>query len=146
VSTRLDLDEIAWVAGVLEARGHVEVTDRRGNPAPRLRVTTRKHELLVELARLTGNRVVKDERGYQKRPCGEHCRDQHVHVVRQSTQWTADSSRATIILAATMPYVRTRRVEFLRALEAGMRQWPATKGDTAKKMKALGWPMPQEEA
>lgn len=139
VTEPLPLD---WMAGVIDARAHIEAYDRHGHIQPRLRVTTRKVELLEELARLTGNKVVLDSRGYSRRPCGAHCTAAHSHITRQSAQWTVDSARATVVLFSVVPLLRAQRPEAALALEAGLRRYPPVKGDVPRQMAALGWPLP----
>ena len=139
-----DLD-LHWVAGVIDARGHIELNDRRGTPMPRIRVTTRHVPLLQRLADLTGVKVRSDDRGYQRRSCGVHCTEQHVHVVRQSASWTVDSTRATIVLYAVSPFMVARHTEAIATLRIGLDSYPPQRGDTTKQMAALGWPIPSME-
>ncbi len=133
---------LAFVAGVLDARGHIDMNDRHGRPQPRLSVTTRRVELLQHLAQLTGTTVREDDRSYDRRPCGVHCTEHHSHAVRQSAYWRVDSSRATIVLYNVQPFIVCQRVEVAQALAAGLESYPAARGDTAKQMKALGWALP----
>lgn len=135
-------ERIAYIAGVIDARGHLEANNRHGKPQPRVRVTTRRHALLEDLAKSTGSKVVMDDRGYERRACSEHCEDRHQHVVRQSAQWTVDSSRATIVLYNIQPYVVAQRVEVGSLLRIGLQSYPAARGDTAKRMAKLGWSLP----
>jgi hypothetical protein len=134
---------LAYIAGVIDARGHIEAHNRHGHIQPRIRVTTRKIELLTYLAELTGNKVVLDDRGYARKPCGDHCDSAHSHVVRQSAQWTVDSSRATIVLWNIASLMHAQKAEALLALEAGMQAFPPARGDVPKQMAALGWVLPE---
>lgn len=131
-----------YVAGVVDARGHIEATNRHGHIQPRIRVTTRKADLLMYLSELTGTKVVLDDRGYSRRPCGAHCDHPHSEVVRQSTQWTVDSSRATILLFNIAPFMHAQRGEAALALQAGMQRFPPARGDAHKEMARLGWELP----
>lgn len=132
----------AYLAGVIDARGHIEAYNRHGHVQPRIRVTTRKVELLTALADFTGNKVVLDSRGYERKPCGDHCNAPHSHVQRQSAQWTVDSSRATVVLHNVFPFLIAQRAEAALALEAGLRAYPPARGDVPKQMAALGWTLP----
>lgn len=109
--------DLSYVAGVIDSRGHLEVTNRHGTPQPRIRVTTRRVALLSHLAQLTGTKVVTDDRGYERRQCSEHCKSKHVHAVRQSAQWTVDSARATIVLFNVAPLLVAVHAEALSLLE-----------------------------
>lgn len=133
----------AWIAGVIDARGHIEAHNRHGHIQPRVRITTRHMPLLSALAGFCGNKIVLDERGYSRRPCGDHCVDQHSHVVRQSAQWTVDSARATVVLYNVVPFMHAQREEATLALEAGLQRFPPARGDLPAQMLALGWVLPR---
>lgn len=130
--------ELAFISGVIEARGHIEV----GKRGPRIRITTARTPLLTYLAKHTGVKVVHDDRGYQRRPCSDHCEQPHSHYVRQSTQWTVDSTRATIVLHNVMPYLIDTQPKAKKALATGMKNYPPARGDTITQMKKLGWETP----
>lgn len=134
--------QIAYVAGVVDARGHLSTNDRHGFRQPRIRITTRRRELLHRIAELTGTVVVDQTAGYQKRNCAEHCKDQHVHVYRQSAQWTVDSSRATILLYNVLPYLVAQADDARTLLLAGLERFPPARGDMPKRMTELGWALP----
>lgn len=133
---------IPYVAGVVDCRGHIEISLRHDKPQPRLSVTTRRIELLLYLASLTGTKVSEDNRGYERRPCGEHCDGRHQHVVRQSAKWRVDSARATVVLWNVLPYIIGQTDRAREALLAGLEAWPALRGDTGKQMTKLGWELP----
>lgn len=134
-----DAVSVEWVAGVIDARGHIDVNDRHGRPQPRIRVTTARVGLLGRLAELTGTTVRTDGRGYERRPCGEHCRERHSHVARQSAYWNVDSARATVVLANVLPYLLDQYDRARWALLTGLDVWPPQRGDTLARMAALGW-------
>lgn len=133
---------IPWFAGVIDARGHIDLNVRHDKPQPRLSVTTRRMDLLIFMSEHTGTQISVDNRGYEKRPCGAHCKDKHVHVARQSAKWRVDSSRATIVLYNVQPYIISQVTEVRKALEIGLQSYPAARGNTAKKMQKLGWELP----
>lgn len=140
-------ETIAYVAGVLDARAHVEVMSGRGRgPQPRLSVTTRRLDLLEHLAGLTGTKISLDSRGYQRRPCVAHCVERHEHLVRQSAKWRVDCLRATIVLFNVQPFIVSQRIEVANALAVGLTAYPAARGNTAKQMAALGWALPEAQA
>lgn len=134
---------MAHFAGVIDARGHIEVNNRHEKLQPRLSVTTRRVGLLDYLALRTGVKVSYDNRGYERRPCIAHCHDQHVHVVRQSAKWRVDSLRATLVLFNIQPYIVSQVAEVAHALRIGLEAYPAARGDTAQQMKLLGWQLPE---
>lgn len=134
---------IAFVAGVLDARGHIRVESRRGRPEPRIRVTTRRAELLTYLASLTGTRLHVDDAGYERRPCSAHCRDAHQHAVRQSAYFNIDATRAFIVLFNVRPFIVCQLNEVRAALEVGWGNYPPPKSATVAQMERLGWPIPE---
>jgi hypothetical protein len=138
-----DPPPLAWIAGVIDARGHIEAHNRHGHVQPRVRITTRHTPLLETLARFCGNKVVLDDRGYSRRPCGDHCTQAHSHIVRQSKQWTVDSARATVVLYNVVPFMYAQKTEAPLALEAGLNRYPPARGDLPAQMVALGWSLPE---
>jgi hypothetical protein len=137
---------LGYVAGVIDARGHIEVNNRHGKPQPRVRITTKRIELLEHLAKLTGSKVVTDRVGYNRRACSEHCQDQHQHVQWQSIQWTVDSARATIVLYNIQPLIVAQIDKVREALTAGLNAFPPERGNTPQVMYDLGWEVPDELA
>jgi hypothetical protein len=137
---------VGYVAGVIDARGHIEVNNRHGKPQPRVRITTKRIELLEKMAALTGSKVVQDRMGYNRKACSEHCADQHQHVAWQSIQWTVDSARATIVLYNVQPFIFGQVDKVRTALMAGLAAFPPERGNTPQQMYDLGWEIPDELA
>lgn len=133
---------LAHIAGVIDARGHIEMNNRHGKLQPRLSVTTRRVVLLEYLANHTGVRISYDERGYHKRGCNEHCHEPHIKVARQSAKWRVDSLRATVVLYNVQPFIVSQVSEVAEALRVGLESYPAARGSTAKQMAELGWDLP----
>lgn len=133
---------LAYFAGVIDARGHIEIGMRHDRPQPRIAVTTRRVDLLQHLADLTGTTISEDTRGYERRPCGAHCKGRHQHVNRQSAKWRVDSARATIVLWNIHPFIVSQIEQVTEALRVGLEAWPAARGNTAERMASLGWPLP----
>lgn len=140
-NTGLDL---GYVAGVIDARGHITVNERRpGNLTPRVRITTRKADLLHWLADRTGVTVKTDDRGYARRPCGDHCTERHSHQVRQSAYWNVDGARAVIVLHGVLPWLVVSRFDAIEAIRAGSLLWPIEpRSEVTEAMRRLGWPIP----
>lgn len=135
---------IAFIAGVIDCRGHITINERHtGYPQPGVRVTTRRTSILAYLARTTGNRVVEDSREYVRRPCLDHCDESHQHVARQSSIWTVGAGKATIILFNIQPYIVSQKEQIQAALDVGMAAWPTVRSTTVEAMKRLGWTIPK---
>lgn len=133
--------ELAYFAGAIDARGHISLTSRRGIPQPRVRVTTRRIELLRWLAGNTGVRVKIDDRGYERRPCSEHCSLKHQHLVRQSAYWNVDGARAVIVLWNVLPYLVVQRTTAYAAL-TDTRIWWKDRTQITAAMERRGWHIP----
>ena len=133
--------DVAWIAGVLDARGHIRLEARRGVPQPRIRVTTRKTALLEHMASLTGTKPRYDTAGYERRNCSEHCKHKH-EMVRQSAYWDCDGIRATIILHSCLPHMVAQRAEAMEVLRVGYEQYSAARNGIAASMLRLGWTVP----
>ena len=135
---------IEYVAGVIDARGHIESVTRHGVPTARVRVTTRRRDLLNYVQKLAGGGVRIDERGYQRRPCSDHCNEQHTHVARQSAYWDVTGERAVIILFNVLPFLVDHRAEAYAALENGAAAWPVKprRTEVSVEMRRRGWAIP----
>lgn len=139
--------DIPWFAGVLDARAHMRLENRRGVPTPRLRVTTNRLVLLRTLCEMTGVRLhQRGDLDYKRRVCSEHCHDKHAHVTSAEAYWNADCTRATIILHSCLPYLRSSRDDALTLLDAGYPTYQPTKNGTAGAMQRLGWKLPSKAA
>ena len=128
---------------MLDARGAIRTEVRHGTLTPRIRVTTRRAELLAELTRLAGGNWTPDNREYHRKVCGIHCKDQHLEVARQSAYWNADAARATIILYSCAPFMVAQRDIALEVLEIGLRNFPPDRGNTVRLMRDIGWRIPE---
>lgn len=133
---RTDLN-VAFIAGVLDARGHIDCQGRQ-----RVRVTTRRHDLLEWLAKHTGTGVRVDNAGYQRRACSEHCEDKHQHIYRQSAYWNIDGARAVIVVWNALPYLVCQRTEAHQLLRATGTWQERT--EITQAMARLGWQIPTE--
>lgn len=136
--------DLGWVAGVIDARGHITVRPAKEARAalPNIRITTRHRELLEALAAMTGTNVVTDQRPYDRRPCGDHCSAKHQHAVRQSSFWQVNGGRATIVLFNVRPLIRAKVTEVRDALLAGMDHFDPKRNGTGAQMVKLGWELP----
>ena len=140
--------ELAYLAGVLDTRAVVRIRLVGGSGArqgvmsslPYLALSCGDAELLDWLCRLTGVKSVVTTRTYDKHRCLEHCEESHDHVQSTSGRWSVSGSRATVLLSATLPYVRLQEDRWRKALQAGLSA--DRKEAVAQKMSALGWPLP----
>ena len=92
------------------------------------------------LADVTGTTLVETRRAYTRHNCTEHCPDRHANITSRSARWSVTGMRATIVLAACLPYMR-ERLEFARQLvEDGLGM--QYQGQVVNDMAARGWPIP----
>ena len=86
-------------------------------------------------------RVVVTRRSYAKAGCAEHCKEKHLHVTSESGRWSVSGAKATVILAAVLPYLRLQHEEARGALLVGL--GAPFKPATLRQMEQLGWPIPE---
>jgi hypothetical protein len=128
----------AYVAGVLDAVGRVRVRELdNGTRLAVVAVSSPNLPLLRSLAELTGVRVVRVRRRYDRVGCETHCDKRHLHVVSDTGRWELVGARAAVVLRNVRPYVMRlgAEVDGVLAVTAGAPSKPAT----ARKMVELGW-------
>jgi hypothetical protein len=139
---------IEYFAGVLDARGHFEIVDRkRGETAlrPRITVTTKRLELLEWMAIRTGTKVHIDDRGYDRKACAEHCQLPHVHYVRQSSFWRVEGTRATVLLYNIEPLLVQQAALARKLLLEGAKHYPGQRNEISQEMFRHYWKLPTKE-
>lgn len=162
-ASELPESDVAWVAGVLDMKGTVirKNNKMRATPQLVLIVETRHHEVIRELARLTGTQpemqAPKSPAEWMRKGCVEHCPTQHVHVGERGYEWsmpaigrfTITGAGAAVLLYNVLPYMRRPR-EFPEALEAMLaytvtygQGWGATR-TALKRLLRKGWRMPPQ--
>jgi hypothetical protein len=130
---------IEYVAGVVDSRGHITLA----RSTPRIRVTTRRVDLLHGLARHSGVGVLLDDRGYDRRGCATHCTEKHQHNVRQSAYWNCDGARAVVILYNVLPFLICQTGVVYEALVHAAQFWPVnSRTEVTEEMRRLGWTIP----
>jgi hypothetical protein len=97
-------------------------------------------QLLRWLGEITDVRSIVTLRTYDKHRCLEHCTEAHDHIDSVSGRWSVTGAKATVVLCATLPYVRFHVPEWERAVGLGL--GANKKPKTVQTMKDLGWPMP----
>jgi hypothetical protein len=137
--------ELAYVAGILDSQGSIAVrTTADGTELPQLSVSGPNVEMLLWLGEMTGVKPVITSRRYAKAGCAEHCSEKHVHVMSRSGRWLISGAKATVVLAATRPFLRWKGTQAGSAVELGLAA--PFKQATPAKMRALGWPLPESWA
>lgn len=136
--------DLHYLAGVIDARGHLSTTNRHGKMQPKISVTTRKTPLLHYLSRHTGVGVTLDNREYERKPCTAHCTTSHSHTARQSSYWTVGSARATIVLFGLEPLLDCQKEEASLILSIGLKGFNPSPA-VLKEMRELGWKIPAKK-
>jgi hypothetical protein len=136
-------EELAHFAGLVDAMGRISVRTTPDDTAlPVLDVSSPNTGLLAYLGERTGTTPLTIKRAYTRHRCTEHCTQPHDNVVSKSGRWQVFGARATVVLAAVLPYLRLQNDAAREALAVGIEA--PRKPATQKKMAALGWPMPPE--
>lgn len=134
--------DLVYVAAVVDLLGHVTVRSMEGTDLPYIAISTRHVELLSDLGEMTGTKVLTTRRAYNQHRCREHCDEAHQHVESVSGRWQLTGAKATVLLAAIKPFIRFQKTDIEEALKVGL--GAPKKPATPNKMKALGWPIPEE--
>jgi hypothetical protein len=135
---------IAYIAGVIDVRSRIKIQRFGETDLPLVAVSTPDARLARFLCSATGMNPVLVRRDYKRVGCHDHCDRRHLHVKSQTSRWTVSGAKATIVLAATRPYLHIQTRDADAALACGL---SAThKPATPTKMAALGWPLPEWRA
>lgn len=132
---------VEYLAGILDANAIFRVREVPGGtrlacvavhglPVPVLEV----------LAEATGTKVTIVNRDYQRAPCADHCEEQHQHVSSVSGRWSVTGAKATVLIAAVLPFLRVQQEAASEVLKVGLAA--PRKPATFDKMATLGWPVP----
>jgi hypothetical protein len=141
-TTPLTDRELAWFAGVVDVMGSVRLREVRGETLlPLLEINCPNLALLERLAALTGTSVTKVRRDYQRNGCTVHCPQAHVHIQSSSGRWSLSGARATVVLAALLPFLQLQQETVAELVAVGLRA--PRKPATVAKMAALGWAAPE---
>lgn len=137
----MDERTIVYVAAVLDSAAVIRTREASGVTYPYLALSGSNTPLLRLLGGLSGMRVVVTKRSYAKAGCAEHCKEKHLHVTSESGRWSVSGAKATVILAAVLPYLRLQVDDARAALLVGLRA--PFKPATLRQMERLGWPIPE---
>lgn len=136
----LSVADLAYIAGVIDTRGHIATRSVRGATLPLLAVSSSESALLEWLGDATGTRPVSTRRDYGRMGCSAHCPEPHLHVTSVSGRWSVTGVKATVVLFGVAPYLRVRAEDAQAAVTLGLSA--GFKQATVTKMAALGWPVP----
>lgn len=130
-----------YVAAVIDSTAVIRTREASGVVYPHVQINGGNTALLRFLAEATGMRMVVTRRDYTRAGCSEHCAEKHQHIVSVSGRWMVSGAKATVVLAASLPYLRLQRDTALEALSVGLAA--PYKPASLRKMRELGWPIPE---
>jgi hypothetical protein len=134
----LEPTDLAYLAGIIDSIGRLRIHESaEGTKLAHVGVSSPDLVLLDRCASLTGVRVTRVRRDYDRLGCSAHCAEPHLHVLSLTGRWQLVGARATIVLTALLPYLVGRHDEAVEILDhCGD---APQKRATARKMNALGW-------
>lgn len=132
---------LGYIAGILDANAIFRVRRTPGGTLlPGVFVHGLPPRIMEVLSRSTGTRITTVSRDYSRTPCAEHCEQPHSHVVSTSGRWSVTGAKATVLIAAVLPYLQAQQEAAEEVLDVGLRA--PRKSTTFQKMATLGWPLP----
>lgn len=135
---------LGYIAGILDANAIFRIrTTPGGTRLPGVFVHGLPGPILQVLAKHTGTKITMVTRDYQRTPCAEHCEEPHSHVVSISGRWSVTGAKATVLIAAVLPYLQAQASDAEEVLQVGLAA--PRKSNTYNKMASLGWPLPEEK-
>lgn len=139
----LTTETLAYVSALIDIQGKITLMETQQNTSlPLLTVSCPNLPLLEFLGSLTQMKPVVTRRSYDKHRCSLHCEEAHEHVTSVSGRWSVSGAKATVVLAAILPYAKFQKIEIEEVLKVGLAA-PRKKA-TPLKMQELGWPIPKE--
>ncbi len=135
--------DLAYLAGVVDVLGRIwSRPSSNGRRLPLLEINGNRPELLAWLGEITSTDIIPTSRDYMRSGCEEHCPQQHVHTISNSTRWSVTGAKATIVLFNIEPFIFLRRPEVEFALGLGM--MAEMRAQTVRDMKTNGWAVPPD--
>lgn len=137
----LEVADLAYAAALVDSFAVLRVREYRGTGLPEVTIQGARIAALDWLAESTGVKVVVIGKGYNRHQCSEHCPERHTRIDSATRRWQVTGARATVVLAAIEPYLRTKGREARELIDAG--RAIGYKGNVVVDMAALGWPIPE---
>lgn len=139
----ITFQQLAYMAGVVDVMGSLRLRTVRHSQTelPFVGVSSPHLALLEWLGSLTGVKITRVSRDFTRDGCTIHCPEPHVHVVSQTGRWSVSGVRATVILAALLPYLQLQHQAARQLLDVGLRA--PRKPATITKLADAGWPIPE---
>lgn len=159
----ISLEDLGWVAGVLDMQGaivrkHSKV--RVNGPQFTLYVESRRLEVVRRLTLLTGTaaeaRFEHPIKDWMRKACTEHCPEPHVHPFsefpkkgNEVARWTVSGGSAGVVLHNVMPYMQTDRgftefFETIKSITPLGGQGTSAVIKSLRRLLSLGWEFPDE--
>lgn len=133
--------ELAYIAGLLDGRAvfrEREVGDTALLPV--IAVNGGSPAVNEYLGKMTGTKITRTHRDYQRKPCHIHCREAHEHSVSSSQRWSVTGAKATIMLWNISGFLKIDKPKASALLQLGLTQ--SWKSNAVDDMEKLGWMIP----
>lgn len=138
---RLDVTELAYVAGVIDMLGVLRTRRVGDADLPAVMIHGSHSEMMKYLAGLTGTKITVVKRAFLRAGCVEHCKEKHQHVESVSARWSVTGAKATILLWNVRPYIKLQAEAVTEVMNVGFDA--QFKPATLRKMADLGWEVPE---
>lgn len=154
-------DELGWVAGIIDVKGHIvkKNNQTRNTPQVVLYVETKILPIIQRLNELTGTKSdLKAERPireFMRKRCSQHCPGNHIHITEQDlsmpsvARWTITGAGLAIILQNVLPFLVDKRNYPELVVDVIEQTKMSGRGSTAalvsiRRLANLGWKLPKE--
>lgn len=141
-SPQLAATDLAYIAGIVDTIGLIQVRPYRETGLPQVTVHAPVSPSLRYLSTIAGVKLTVIRRDFARAGCAEHCPEKHRHVFSISGRWQISGSRATIALIGIRQYLRIQDGAADEAIAVGLRV--GRKPAIAEQMAKLGWPIPSD--
>lgn len=158
---RLSDADMAWMAGVIDAKGSVVRKRNKSRVTPQvvLYVNAKDGRIARRLSQLTGTAPEPHARPapgeFLRRGCAVHCEAPHVHVgeypwqMPPTTRWAVTGTAAAVVLANLEPFMVTYRdyaadVDEVLGTFAAAGHGSGAVRSTLARLVSLGWQLPPE--
>lgn len=136
--------DLVYAAALVDTMAALKVRRTAGQDLPALILQGSKHRgrAVSWLCEATGSKVTAIHRDYNRPNCVHHCPQPHVHVESDSgVRWSVTGMKATIVLAAVMPFLRFQREDAEKLIKLGLQVGYST--SVVNDMARRGWPIPE---
>lgn len=152
----LPVAQMAWMAGVIDLKGKILYKNNKQRATRQIVLFVESKEIAIirEMGRMIGTNPemmrVPEKAEFWRKPCVDHCPDQHCHVDKsfpQVARWSITGAAAAVVLLNLAPYLRVDKgfdaviIEVLKQVTLTGQGSGATIA-SLRRLKNLGWELP----